>query len=112
MDDPDEKALVEKALKSGVVGCVIWHPKEAERVRKQLAHYGLTPEGIQQDTIEYAQKTGSVRQIKETRSDFKHRDYYYKVILPMPDLFQRAFCRNGTSRRGPRRSNHDDSQCA
>lgn len=73
-----------------MTGCVIWHPKEAERVRKELAPYGLTPEGIQTETVEFAQDGGSVHQVKETRSNYSHRDYYYKAILPTPGLFRKG----------------------
>jgi hypothetical protein len=90
MSSPAEKALVEKALTDGVTGCVLWHPKEAERVRQELAGHGLTPEGIQKQTIQYVQEGGSVRQVRETRSNHSHRDYYYKVILPMPGLFPKG----------------------
>jgi hypothetical protein len=88
MSNPAEKGIVEKALTSGVGGCVEWHPKEAQRVRKELAIYRLTPEGILKETIKFVQGGGNVHQVKETRSERSHREYYYKVIMPIPGLFR------------------------
>ena len=88
MSNPAELALVEKALNGGVRGCVEWHPVEANRVRRELRLHGLTPEGIQAAAIEYVQEGGKVQQRKEERPGWKDkRDYYYRVIIPMPDVF-------------------------
>jgi hypothetical protein len=91
MGDPAELALVEKALTCGVVGCVEWVPKEAERVRSDRYLQGLTPEEIQGKVIDYVtNQNGEIRQVKETRSNRSYRNYYYKVILPYPDLFRKG----------------------
>jgi hypothetical protein len=90
MGDPDELALVVKAIKSGLGGCVEWLPQELERVRRDMDHHDLTPEGIRRDVIQFVRKGGKVRQIKETRENRAHRDYYYKIILPMPDVFKKG----------------------
>jgi hypothetical protein len=45
MSNPVELALVEKALKSGLGGCVEWHPKSEAQVRRSMALFGLTLEG-------------------------------------------------------------------
>ena len=88
--DLEALALVEKALKSGLGGCIEWHPKEAARVRRDLKLYGLTPEGIQQLVMQHVQQAGAIYQVKETRPERQHRDYYYKVIIPIPGLFPKG----------------------
>jgi hypothetical protein len=92
MSDPDELALVQKALACGISGCVEWEPKEAERVRNDRYLHGLTPEGIQEAVIDYVQNHGKkvVRQVKETRQAYSYRRFYYKVIVPFPDIFRKG----------------------
>jgi hypothetical protein len=85
-----ELELVVKALTSWVTGCVEWEPREAERVRNDQYLMGLTPEGIQQDLIDFVLKGGKVRQVKEKRLERSHRHYYYKVIVPYPELFRKG----------------------
>jgi hypothetical protein len=52
-ENPDELALVIKALTCGVGGCVEWNRKEAERVRRDRFLKGLTPDGVQGALIDY-----------------------------------------------------------
>ena len=89
MDDA-ERALVVKALTCGVTGCVEWDPDEADKLRGDPYLKGLTPEGIQKDLTDYVIHQGAeaVRQIKEKRKGYQHRVYYYKVVVPYPDLFR------------------------
>ncbi len=90
MGNADELALVGKALKSGLGGCVEWDPIEADRVRGEIHNFDLSPEGIKADVIEYVRNGGRVYQVKESRQNRAHREFYYKVILPMPDLFKKG----------------------
>lgn len=90
MGNPDEFALVEKAIKSGVGGCVEWAPIEAERILEEMEDFELSPAGIISELIKHVRNGGQVRQVKETRANRSHRDYYYKVIIPMPDLFKKG----------------------
>jgi hypothetical protein len=91
MHDPAEYDLVCKALTCGVTGCVEWDPTAAIKVRRDRYLRGLTPEGIQEDLIDYVTKQGGqVRQVKEKRPEYNHRAYWYKVIVPYPDLFRRG----------------------
>jgi hypothetical protein len=87
----DAKALlelVEKALNDGLGGCVEWAIKEVDRVASQVKRYGLTTAGIRKLAIEHVRNGGKVHQVKEERSDWKiAREYWYKVIIPMQDLF-------------------------
>ena len=63
MPDPLELALVEKALKCGVMGCVEWVPEEADRLRSDRYLQGLTPESIQEEVIDWVKnRGGKVRQ--------------------------------------------------
>ena len=91
MDNPDELALVVKALQSGLGGCVEWHPHEHDRIRREMKKHRLTPEGIRRETIQFVQNGGQVQQVKEERETWKdERDYYYKVIIPMPGVFKKG----------------------
>lgn len=91
MNDPAEHALVCKALSCGVSGCVEWNPKAAMKVRGDHYLFGLTPETIQEDLIDYVTNQGGlVRQVKEKRPQYDYRSYWYKVIVPYPDLFRKG----------------------
>ncbi|HYV39423.1 MAG TPA: hypothetical protein VE988_27285 [Gemmataceae bacterium] len=82
-------AMVMEALTCGVTGCVEWEPKEAYRLRSDKFLKGLTPESIQQDLISYVtNEGGEVVQIEEKRPQYSYRVYWYKVIVPYPDLFR------------------------
>lgn len=85
MSDASELTLVKEAILSGVSGCFEWHEKEANRLRQRLSGLGgLTPESIKERTIAFVKSGGEIRQVVETRPEYCHRDYYYKVILPEP----------------------------
>jgi hypothetical protein len=91
MGDPDELALVVKALKSGLGGCVEWHPDEIDRIGRDLAAVRLKPAEVRASLIAFAKAGGAVRQVKEQRSERQdRRDYYYKVILPIPEVFKKG----------------------
>jgi hypothetical protein len=87
MNDPGELALVLKAITCRVTGCLMWHPKERSRVRKDPVLKGLTPAGIQESLICYVENGGEVRQVPEKQPHFSHRTYYYKATIPYPELF-------------------------
>jgi hypothetical protein len=92
MNDPDELALVEKALKCGLDGCVEWDHYVVDRVRRDLASIGESPESVKERLIRFAQGGGNIRQIEEKRSEWKNRrDYYYKAILPVSGLKKGLF---------------------
>ena len=91
MKDPAQLELVIKALTCGVTGCVDWHPKQMERVRGDRFLKGLSPEEIQAMLIEYITNGGGkVQQVTEKGRGYDHRDYYYKVVVPCPDLFKKG----------------------
>ena len=91
MNDPAELSVVELALKCGVTGCVVWHPRQAERVRKEMAKHRVTPELILIETVKHVQTCGFVLQVKETRPEYDHRVYYYKVIVPFASFAKGLF---------------------
>ena len=91
MGDPDALALVVKALKTGLRGCVEWHQDEIDRIRRDLAAVRLKPEEVQAVLIAFVKSGGAVRQVKENRSERQERrEYYYKVILPVPEIFTKG----------------------
>ncbi len=86
MHDPQEHALVCKALRDGLTNCVAWDGKSAERVRQDVDLQGLTPKGLRQELIQHVRSSGDdvVIQVKETREPYCNiYGYYYKVILPL-----------------------------
>ena len=88
IDDPDEHALVVKALQDGLGNCVIWHEKGAQLVRDDTALRGVTPEFILRAVIQLVRTATSpssvVRQVAEKREGWRdHYRFYYKVILPV-----------------------------
>src|SRR5208282_1897846 len=90
MDDSAELELVLKAITCRITGCLEWHPDEVERVRRDPSLTTLTPEGIQSELIRYVVNGGLVRQVREKRSQYSHRKYYYKATVPFPDVFQKG----------------------
>jgi hypothetical protein len=86
MSDADrELALVAKALQSRVGGCVEWiDDRAARRVREDRNNLGLTPEYIKQRVIDHvcAEGAGVVEQRRETRPEYGHRRFWYRVLLP------------------------------
>jgi hypothetical protein len=88
MSNPAELALVEKALKSGLGGCVEWDEHEVDRIEEELSRYNLTLRAVRKALVQHVRNGGDVFQVKEERERRKdRRDYYYKSIVPMPDLF-------------------------
>ncbi len=83
MSDPDERALVVKAIKSGLGGCVEWDPDVIDRIRRELGPFGLTGAKIRSELIAYVQGGGAICQVKESRHEWKdRRNYYYKAVVP------------------------------
>lgn len=91
MNAPDELALVVKALNSGLGGCVEWDHKAVDRVRDEMFAFGLSPDSIKAALIAFAQGGGKIHQVKEQKNEWKpRRDYYYKAILPAPNVFNKG----------------------
>ena len=91
MGDPDELALVVKALNSGLGGCVEWHHEVVERIRREMLAVRLSPPGIRAALVAYVQGGGTIRQVREQRGDWKdRREFYYKAILPVPEVFKKG----------------------
>lgn len=84
-------ALVEKAIKTGLGGCIDWDATVVDRIDAELARYGLFSRGVRDDVIKFVRAGGGVIQVKEEREQWKdRRDYWYKVTLPKPDLFAKG----------------------
>lgn len=80
-----------KAIKSGLGGCVEWDEYEVDRIDEELARHGLTSPSVRKDLIQYIRNGGDVIQVKEERERWKdRRDFWYKVIVPMPALFSKG----------------------
>src|SRR5437868_1783508 len=84
MNSSEAVALVTKAIMSGVTGCCEWDEREAVRVREDTNLLGLTPEYIRQRLLQFVARGGHVKQVRERRARYGHRDYYYKAIIEEP----------------------------
>jgi hypothetical protein len=94
MHDAREHALVCKALRDGLGGCVEWDADCANRIRGNPDLRGLTPEFIRREVIKHlkAQADSTVRQIVETREEYRDDfRFYYKVIIPVDDFRHGVF---------------------
>ena len=87
--DPAELALVTVAIRlHNFTGCFEWDADRAAIVRDQLKEF--TPEEVRRLTIEAVLVKGlTVIQVKENRG-FPY-DYYYKVIIPVPEFVHGLF---------------------
>jgi hypothetical protein len=86
MDDPEEHALVVKALVDGLSNCVLWDGRSARIVLNDDDLKGLTTKFIKTELISFVRVTGGrvVTQVPEIRPEWcPEYKYYYKVILPM-----------------------------
>jgi hypothetical protein len=91
MSNPEELAMVVKAIKSGLGGCVEWHEREVDRIEVEMLRHGLTLPVIRKSLVQHVRNGGEVFQVKEERERRKdRRDYYYKTFVPMPDLFPKG----------------------
>ena len=82
-DAARELALVVKALKSRVGGCVEWiNDQAARRARENRDNQGLTPDYIKRRVIEHVCAGGDVDQRQETRPEYSYRRFWYRVVVP------------------------------
>ena len=89
MDDPEEHALVVKALWDGLGNCVKWHEKGLKLARDDATLRGVTPAWILSEVIRLVRTSPDpasvVRQVPEKREGWRDQyRFYYKVILPVP----------------------------
>jgi hypothetical protein len=91
MSNPTELALVRKAIVSGLGGCVEWDARVIDRLAAELDQHGLKLNDVRRELIEYVRSGGDVIQVKEVRTLWvDRRDFWYKVIVPMPNLFKKG----------------------
>jgi hypothetical protein len=91
VSDPAALALVRKALTDGLGGCVEWDIRVAERVDADLSQDGLTLLEVRRLLIEFVRAGGEVVQVAEVRENWiNRRDYWYKVIVPIPGIFTKG----------------------
>jgi hypothetical protein len=79
--NPAELALVRLAITCRVKGCVEWHDKAARIFREQETSVNLDPPEVKQALIDQVAGGKEVVQVPETRPEWSHFDFYYKVIL-------------------------------
>ena len=93
MAPEEEFDLVKKAILLGrtVTGCCEWEDRALRRIEKDPEVAGLTPSAIRQLTIEFVAADGIIRQVTEQRPEFNDYDFYYKVILSVPEFPHELF---------------------
>lgn len=84
--DPEELALVEKAITCGTTGCCEWDDQASRRVRRSPPVAGLTPEGMKLALVQHVSAGGPVIQVVEKRPEYGDRAYWYKVIVPVAGM--------------------------
>ncbi len=90
--DPAEHALVIKALTSGLSNCVEWvNSKTKRRVDTDPGLQGRTARFIVHELIAFVAAGGRIDQVQETRSEYSHRRYYYKAVLPVTGFLHGVF---------------------
>ena len=80
--------LVTEAVRCRTTNCLVWKDERLQnRVRRDSALCGLTPEGISDLLIEFVEDGGRIRQKRETRATWGGQcDYVYEVLIPVSDL--------------------------
>ncbi len=92
--DPDELELVRRAILEGRTtrGCCEWWMKSAGRLHQTPPFDGFLPQEVRRQLCDYvARNPESLRQVAEKRSEYPDRKYYYKVVLPVPELANGLF---------------------
>src|SRR5947207_3275195 len=85
VSDPVELALVVKAIKSGLGGCVDWDITVVDRLKNDLARHRLKLHDVRSMLIQHVRSGGEVFQKQENREGWKdRRDYWYWAIVPVP----------------------------
>src|SRR5262245_52824525 len=87
--DQAELDLVILAIRSHQTsGCCEWEEREARRVRQQgLPIPNLTPDGVRRLLIDYVvNRNGVIEQREEKRSQYGHREFWYRAVIPVPEL--------------------------
>src|SRR5689334_25152922 len=113
MQDPEELALILKAITSGLSNCLFWKNDATEnRIRKDRELQGMTPHGIKRELIQFVKAGGLVEQVAETRESYRGEYvFYYKAIIDITDL-PSPFRRDGPARSGPGCSDGLHRQCS
>lgn len=93
MSPKEELDQVNLAIRLGhtVTGCCEWHEAAFRRVQQDPEMAGLTPAAIRKLTIEFVLAGGIIGQLKEQRPEYNDHDFYYKVILSVPEFAHELF---------------------
>jgi hypothetical protein len=88
MTPEEELALVHQALLLGraVTGCCEWHDRAFRQVQTDPELLAFTPLAIRQLTIEFVVTGGIIEQVEEKRPEYNEYDFYYMVILSLPEF--------------------------
>src|SRR5258708_452871 len=93
-DAAAEIVLVEKAILSGVGGCLEWIDEKTQRnIRSNAELRGLTAKAIKEILIEWvATKVHRMDRRKEQRPEYQdHREFWFRVLGSVPGLSRDLF---------------------
>lgn len=87
MPTPAQPDLVQKAIRSGVLGHIQWKDAAARRVRDDPDLEGLTPEGIRRLLRQFILDGHLLDVRQETRAEYLEENpddpYWYRAIIPV-----------------------------
>ena len=85
MEDPEEHALVVRAITCRTGGCIEWKPRTLRRVLSADNLRGLVPSRIVEELIHHVLRRGpgAVVQKRETRMEYRDDEFFYQVIVPI-----------------------------
>lgn len=87
--DRDELELVRRAILEGRTtrGCCEWNAKAADRLRERPPYENFVPDKLRAWLCDFvAEHPTTLRQVPEKRPEYQDRKFYYKVLLPIPEL--------------------------
>lgn len=67
------------------------HDRALRRIAADIELVAFSPDEIQKLAMEYVEAGGIIHQIKEQRPEYNDYDFYYKLIVPVPDFVHGLF---------------------
>jgi hypothetical protein len=88
MTPEEELELVKKAIVMGktVTGCFEWHDRVLQRIERDSALSDVKPSVIRRLVIAHVTAGGIITQVNEQRPEYGDFDFYYKVVLAVPQF--------------------------
>ena len=88
MEKPDDVELVRRAIISHTTGDCEWNEGEAKRCRRDYLHDLAPPDYVKTLLQDHVRQGGRIDERVERRTEYDHRTAWYRVIIPLPELFR------------------------